>query len=149
MPLQYTFVDDVVNRMLDGQRQEGMLVALFCFVSVLISCLGLFGLVTYIAESKTKEIGIRKVFGASVGDLVMMLTKEFLVLVTIAALIAFPLAFYWIELLLQDYAYRIPVGWELFAISLLITIILTLGTVGRQAFRAATANPVKAITNCD
>ena len=118
---------------------------LFSILSVLISCLGLFGLATYIAESKTKEIGIRKVFGASAGKLVVMLTKEFLILGTIATLIAFPLAYFWIDRMLQDYAYRISIGWEIFIISLLITIVLTLATVGWQAFRAATANPADAI----
>jgi ABC-type antimicrobial peptide transport system permease subunit len=133
--------------MFDTQRRDGYLTSLFSILSVLISCLGLFGLVTYIAESKIKEIGIRKVFGATVGNLIVMLIKEFLILVTISALIAFPLAYYWINQMLQDYAYRISIGWEIFAISLFITLCLTLTTVGRQAFKAATANPVKAIKN--
>ena len=144
-PLEYVFVDDVVNRMFDGQRQEGFLVALFSILSVLISCLGLFGLVTYIAESKTKEIGIRKILGASVGNLVVMLTKEFLILVTISALIAFPMAYWWIDKMLQDYGYRISIGWEIFALAMMVTMALTLFTVGWQARKAATANPVNAI----
>jgi putative ABC transport system permease protein len=130
--------------MFETQRQEGLMTSLFSILSVLISCLGLFGLVTYIAESKTKEIGIRKVFGANVGDLVVMIMKEFLILVTISTLIAFALAYYWIERMLQDYAYRISIGWEIFALSLLITFVLTLSTVSRQAYRAATSNPVDA-----
>lgn len=144
-PLDYVFVDDLVNRMFDGQRQEGFLVALFGIVSILISCLGLFGLVTYIAESKTKEIGIRKILGASVGNLVVMLTKEFLLLVTISAVIAFPLAYWWIDNMLQDYEYRISIGWGIFALAMLLTMALTLFTVGWQARKAATANPVNAI----
>ena len=131
--------------MFDGQRRDGYMATLFSILSVLISCLGLFGLATYIAESKTKEIGIRKVFGASADQLIVMLTKEFLILGTIATLIAFPLAYFWIDRMLQDYAYRISIGWEIFIISLLITIVLTLATVGWQAFRAATANPADAI----
>jgi len=144
-PLDYVFVDDLVNRFFDGQRQEGFLVALFSILSVLISCLGLFGLVTYIAESKTKEIGIRKILGASVGNLVVMLTKEFLILVTISALIAFPLAYWWINQMLRDYEYRISVGWGIFAAAMLVTVALTIFTVGWQARKAATANPVNAI----
>ena len=98
-----------------------------------------------IAETKAKEIGIRKILGASVGNLVMMLTKEFLILVTVSALVAFPLAYWWIEQMLQDYGCRISIGWEIFAMTLLVTLALTLFTVGWQAIRAATANPVNAI----
>ena len=144
-PLEYAFMDDAVNRLFDGQRQEGFLVMLFSALAILISCLGLFGLITYIAETKAKEIGIRKILGASVGNLVMMLTKEFLILVTVSALIAFPLAYWWIEQMLQDYGYRISVGWELFAMTFFVTMVLTLLTVGFQVIKAATENPVKAI----
>jgi ABC-type antimicrobial peptide transport system permease subunit len=144
-PLEYAFVDELLNLIFDAQRQEGFLVALFSFLSVLISCLGLFGLVTYVAETKTKEIGIRKILGASVGNLVVMLTKEFMVLVTISACIAIPLAYYWIEQMLQHYEYRISIGGGLFATALLIMVILTLFTVGWQARKASTGNPVKAL----
>ena len=144
-PLEYAFVDDMVNRMFDAQRQEGFLVALFSVLSVLVSCLGLFGLVTYVAESKTKEIGIRKILGASVGNLILMLTKEFLILVAVSALVAFPMAYYWIDNMLQDYEYRISIGWGIFATAMLITVVLTLFTVGWQALKAATANPVNAL----
>jgi ABC-type antimicrobial peptide transport system permease subunit len=144
-PLEYTFVDDLVNRMFDAQRQEGFLVALFGFLSILISCLGLFGLITYIAESKTKEIGIRKIHGASVGKLVIMLTKEFLLLVAVSACIAIPLAYYWIEKILQDYEYRISIGFGIFASAMLITVILTISTISWQAMKAATKNPVNAL----
>jgi len=144
-PLDYAFVDDLVNRMFDSQRQKGFLVALFSVLSVLISCLGLFGLITYIAESKTKDIGIRKILGASVGNLVAMLTKEFLILVTISSLLAIPLAYYWIDKMLQDYEYRISIGLGLFATAILITMALTIITVGWQARKAATANPVNAL----
>jgi len=144
-PLEYAFVDDLVNRMFESQRQQGFMVALFSILSVLVSCLGLFGLVTYIAESKTKEIGIRKILGASTGDLVRMLTKEFLILVTISSFVAFPLAYWWINQMLQGYGYRITVGWELYVLTMLITLLLTLFTVGWQARKASTANPANAI----
>ena len=144
-PLEYAFVDDLVNRLFDTQRQQGLMVAWFSVLSILISCLGLFGLVTYIAESKTKEIGIRKILGASVNSLVGMLIKEFLVLVTVAVFVAFPLAYYWIDKMLQNYAYRISIGWGIFVMSMLITIVLTLFTVVWQAKKAATANPVNAL----
>jgi putative ABC transport system permease protein len=112
---------------------------------VLISCLGLFGLVVFTAELKTKEIGIRKVLGASVMDVVKLLSEEFLIMVGIAILIAFPLAYFWLESILQDYAYRIPIGWWMFAAAALITVALTLLTVGRIAIKAAMKNPVEAI----
>ena len=144
-PLEYAFVDDLVDRMFESQRQQGFMVALFSILSVLVSCLGLFGLVTYIAETKTKEIGIRKIHGASTGDLVRMLTKEFLILVAISSFVAFPLAYWWINQMLQGYGFRITVGWELYVITMLITLLLTLFTVGWQARKASTANPANAI----
>jgi ABC-type antimicrobial peptide transport system permease subunit len=144
-PLDYAFVDDLVNRMFDVQRQNGFLVAFFSVLSIFISCLGLFGLVTYVAESKIKELGIRKILGAGVGSLVGMLVKDFLILVTISAFVATPLAYYWIDKMLQDYEYRITIGLGLFALAMLITILLTIFTVGWQAGKAATANPVNAL----
>ena len=141
----YNFLDDTFNRMYKSDIQTGRLTTIFTLIAILISCLGLFGLVTYTAETKTKEIGIRKVLGARVSNIVNMLSKEFLILVGIALLIAFPLAYYRIDKMLQDYAYHISIGWWIFALAGIITIILTLITVGRQAIKAATANPVKAI----
>jgi putative ABC transport system permease protein len=105
----------------------------------------LFGLIAFIAETKTKEIGIRKVFGASVVNMVEMLSKEFLILVGIAVLIAFPIAYYVADKLLQNYAYRIGISWWIFALAAVITIVLTLLTVAFQALKAAMTNPVKSI----
>ncbi len=144
-PLTYRFLDDAFNEMYRSESQKGQLFSFFSVISVLISCLGLFGLVTYTAETKTKEIGIRKILGASVSNIVRMLSKEFLILVGIAMLIAFPLAYYWLDKMLQDYAYRIGIGWWIFALAGMITIVLTLLTVGWQAVKAATSNPVKSI----
>jgi len=143
--LTYSFVDDMVNSLFDSQKQESMLIALFSILSIVVSCLGLFGLVTYIAESKTKEIGIRKILGANAKNLVWMLTKEFLTLVSISAIIAFPLAYYWINLWLQDYGYRISIGWEIFVMTMLITIAMTTLTIGWRAWKAVTANPVDSL----
>ena len=145
LPFSYQFIDDEFDTIYKTDLRTGILFRYFAFFAILLSCLGLFGLVTYTAETETKEIGIRKVLGASVSNIVNMLSKEFLILVGIAMLIAFPLAYYWIEKMLQDYAYRIGIGWQMFALSGIITIVLTLITVGWQAVKAATANPVKAI----
>jgi len=145
IPLAYQFMDEAFNNMYHSDRVKGSLFNYFSIIAILISCLGLFGLVTYTAEIKTKEIGIRKVMGAKVRDIILMLSKEFLILVGIAMLIAFPLSYYWLSKMLQDYAYRISIGWWMFALAGLITVVLTLLTIGWQAVKAATANPVKAI----
>ena len=145
----YSFLDENFERIYRTDIQMGILLYIFAFIAIVISCLGLFGLITYTAETKTKEIGIRKVLGASVRDIVTMLSKEFLILVGIAMLIAFPLAYYWLDRMLQDYAYRINISWWIFAGAALITIVLTLLTVGWQAIKAATANPVDAIMSCE
>ena len=141
----YRFLDDTFNRMYRADLVTGQLFGIFSMIAILISCLGLFGLVTYIAEAKTKEIGIRKVFGASIYDIVNMLSKEFLLLVGISMLIAFPLAYYFLESMLQEYAYRIHIGWQLFALAGMIVFVLTLITVGWQALKAAIANPADSI----
>jgi putative ABC transport system permease protein len=138
-------MDKSFEQMYRSDIRTGQLFGIFSFIAVLISCLGVFGLVTYAAEARTKEVGIRKVHGASVSDIVTMLSKEFLILVGVAMLIAFPLSYYWLDQLLQDFAYRISVGWWIFALTGVITILLTLLTVGWQAIAAATANPIKSI----
>ncbi len=142
---EYYFLDDSFDKLYKSDLRITLLFNLFAFIAILVSCLGLFGLVTYTAETKTKEIGIRKVLGASIAGIVEMLSKEFLILVGIAMLIAFPLAYYWLDKMLQDYAYRINISWWMFALAGIITVVLTLLTVGWKAIRAATANPVKAI----
>jgi putative ABC transport system permease protein len=141
----YYFLEDEFDRVYKADLRTGLLLNIFACIAIFVSCLGLFGLITYTAEMKTKEIGIRKVFGARVFDIVMMLSKEFLILVGIAMLIAFPLAYYWLDGMLQDYAYRITIGWWMFALAGIITTVLTLLAVGWQALKAATANPVESI----
>ena len=141
----YKFLDESFERLYRADIRTGKLFNIFAVIAVLVSCLGLFGLVTFTAESKTKEIGIRKILGASISSIVILLLKEFLILVGIAMLIAFPVAYYWLDRMLQDFAYRIDISWWMFALSGMITIVLTLLTVSWKAIRAATANPVKAI----
>jgi len=118
---------------------------IFSIIAIFISCLGLFGLIVFTAELKTKEIGIRKVLGASIIDIVNLLVKDFFILVGISILIALPLAYYWLEKMLQDYAYRIALSWWIFVAAALITVVITLLTVSVQAIKAATKNPVEAI----
>ena len=144
-PFEYRFIDDDFDELYKSDIQKEKLFNVFAIIAIFVSLLGLFGLITYTAETKTKEIGIRKVYGASVRNIVEMLSKEFLVLVGIAMLIAFPLAYFWLDRMLQDYAYRISVSWWMFALAAAVTVVLTLLTVGVQSLRAATRDPVKAI----
>ena len=144
-PFEVRDTEDVYNNLYQDDAKQAQMVSMFGLLSIFISCLGLFGLVTFTAETRTKEIGIRKVLGAKVRQMVYMLSKEFLVLVGIAMLVAFPMAYYWLHRMLQDYAYRISITWWMFALAAAITVLLTLLTVGRQAIRAATANPVESI----
>ena len=145
LPFSYYFIDDEFDAIYKTDLQSGILFRWFALIAIFLSCLGLFGLVTYIAETKSKEIGIRKVFGASVASVVKMLSKEFLILVGIAMLIAFPLAYYWLDKMLQDYAYRITVSWWIFILSGVIIVVLTLLTVCWKAIKVASTNPINAI----
>ena len=145
LPFSWYFIDDEFEAIYKTDLRSGTLFRWFAMIAVFISCLGLFGLVTYTAEAKTKEIGVRKVLGASVNNIVYMLSKEFLILVCIGMLVAFPLAYYWVDRMLLDYAYRISISWRIFAMTGIITVALTLLTVGWKAFKAASANPVNAI----
>ena len=144
-PFTYQFLDEEFERVYKTDIRTGLTFNVFSLIAILISCLGLFGLVTYTAETKTKEIGIRKVMGASIANIIGMLSKEFLILVGISLCIAFPLSYYWLEKMLQDYAYRINISWLVFVFAGMITLILTLLSVGWKAFHAALKNPVKAL----
>jgi len=142
----YSFLDDSFKRIYRSDIRTGKLFNIFAIIAVLVSCLGLFGLVTFAVETKTKEIGIRKVLGASVAGIIKMLSQEFLVLVGIAMLTAFPIAYYFSYNMLQDFAYRISIGWWIFAVAGIITIAFTVIAIGWQATKAATKNPVNAIS---
>jgi len=114
-------------------------------LAMLISCLGLWGLITFAAQQRVKEIGIRKVLGASIVNIVAMLTKDFIVLVCVAIAIAAPLAYWGIHKWLQDFAFRIHIGWTVFVIAGSIAVIIALLTLGFQAIKAAIANPVNSL----
>jgi putative ABC transport system permease protein len=131
--------------MYSGEKQIGKISLSFSVLAILIACLGLFGLVTYMAEQRTKEIGVRKVLGATVGNIVSMLSKDFLKLVIISAVFAFPVAWWFMHKWLQDFAYRINIGWWIFIAASLLAVLIALITVGVQAIKAAIANPVKSL----
>lgn len=142
-PFAYSFMDDDFNRIYDKEQRVGKIAMSFSIFAILIACLGLFGLVTYAAEQRTKEIGIRKVLGATVSNIVNMLSKDFLRLVFISMIIAFPLAWWAMNKWLMDFAYRIHIDWWVFAMAALISISIAIATVSYQAIKAALTNPVK------
>jgi putative ABC transport system permease protein len=142
-PFDYSFMDEQFNTLYASEQRTGEIFITFAVLAILIGCLGLFGLVTYAAEQRTKEIGIRKVLGASVGNIASMLSKDFLKLVAISSLIAFPVAWYAMNKWLLGFAYRIGIGWWVFALAGVFALVIALGTVSFQAVRAALANPAK------
>jgi putative ABC transport system permease protein len=144
-PFNYTFMDNDFNKIYKAEQQTGTLFITFAVFAIFIACLGLFGLVTYAAEQRTKEIGIRKVLGANVGGIVTMISKDFLKLVLIAALIAFPIAWWTMNKWLQSFAFRTNISWWIFLLAGLLTVIIALLTVCFQAIKAAVANPVKSL----
>jgi putative ABC transport system permease protein len=146
-PFQYQFVDEEYNKKFLDEVRTGTLAALFAGLTIVISCLGLLGLAAYMAESRSKEIGIRKVLGASVNSIIQLLTKEFVALVVIAIIIAVPVGWYVMEKWLESYTYRIKLSWLMFAATGALAIIIAILTVSSQAFKAALVNPAKTIKN--
>jgi putative ABC transport system permease protein len=141
----YEFLDKTYERNYESQARLGKLFNTFAFLAIIISCLGLFGLASYVSELKTKEIGIRKVLGATSPQIVKFLSKEFLVLVLLANIIAWPIAYYFMKKWLEDFAYRIEFPfWVLFG-SAILAVLIALITVSSQALRAASADPVKSL----
>ena len=145
IPFDYSFVDDIFNGSFKSEELIGKLSQLFAILAILISCIGLFGLAAYTAEQRNKEIGIRKVLGASVSGIVKLLSKDFIKLVGIAILIAIPIAWYATSSWLQDYAYRIEINWWIFVMVGVLAILIALATVSFQAVKAAIANPVDSL----
>ncbi|WP_293683828.1 MULTISPECIES: ABC transporter permease [unclassified Spirosoma] len=144
-PFDYAFLDDVFNRLYLSEQKTGMLFNIFAGIAILISCLGLFGLATYTAQVRTREIGVRKVLGASVSGIIQLLAKDFVKLVFIAILLATPIAWYTMSLWLEDFAYRTNVQWWVFAIAGILALAIALLTVSFQSIKAALMNPVKSL----
>ena len=144
-PFDYQFVDEEYGAKFKSEERVASLASVFTALAIFISCLGLFGLASFVAEQRTKEIGVRKVLGASISQLWLLLSKDFITLVVIALLIASPLAYYIMGEWLQKFNYRTPVGWDVFAIACFGALIITLITVSFQAIKAATSNPVESL----
>jgi putative ABC transport system permease protein len=144
-PFTYQFVDDQFNQMFLSETLISKLSKVFATLAIIISCLGLFGLAAYTAQRRIKEIGIRKVLGASVAGITTLLSKEFLQLIAVACFIAFPVAWWVMHNWLQNYQYRIEISWWIFLIAGLLAIAIALITISFQAIKAAIANPVKSL----
>ena len=144
-PYTYQFADASYAAKFNLEVLVGKLAGLFAVLAIFISCLGLFGLAAYVAEQRTKEIGIRKVLGASVAQLWLMLSKDFILLVLISCIIASPIALYFLSGWLQKYSYRITIGAGVFIWAAIVALIITLITISFQAIKAAVANPVKSL----
>jgi len=144
-PFSYSFLDENFNKQYLTEDRFGKLFMYFAVLAIMISCLGLLGLASYSTLQRTREIGIRKVLGATIPGIVNMLSKEFILLVFIAAVIAFPLAWFGMHNWLKDFAYRINIGWWVFAVAGILAFMIAITTVSFQAIKAALANPVKSL----
>jgi ABC-type antimicrobial peptide transport system permease subunit len=142
---EYSFFDETIARLYEKEQKTARIMNIAMAIAIFISCMGLFGLAAFIAEQRTKEIGIRKVLGATVSDIVAMLSVDFVRLVVIAIVIASPVAYYFMHQWLQEFAYRVPMSWWIYAVAGGGAVLIALLTVSWQAIRAATANPVESL----
>jgi putative ABC transport system permease protein len=144
-PFKYDFTDDEFAKTYRSENTVSQLSTYFAFLAIFISCMGLFGLAMFTAEQRTKEIGIRKVLGASVTNLVGMLSKDFIILVIISTFFAFPIAWYFMNDWLKKYEYRQEIEWWYFLIAGVVAMVIALLSVSYQAIKAALMNPVKSL----
>jgi ABC-type antimicrobial peptide transport system permease subunit len=145
LPFQYDFVDEQYAAKFQAEERISSLAGIFTVLAIIISCLGLFGLTSFVAEQRTKEIGVRKVLGASVLNVWQMLSKDFVMLVLVSCLVAVPIAWYFMNEWLLDYEYRMQMSWWVFGIAIAGALLITVLTVSFQAIRAATSDPVKSL----
>jgi ABC-type antimicrobial peptide transport system permease subunit len=142
---EYRFLDNKIASFYKQENQLSQLYKIFAAIAIFLSCLGLYGLASFMAVQRVKEVGIRKVFGATAGSIVYLFSKEFIMLIAIAFAIATPIAWYYMHQWLQDYVYRISISWWLFAAGGLAAIFIALATISFQAIKAAIANPLKSL----
>ena len=142
---EYQFFDETIAKFYDKEIKTERLMYTTMFIAIFISCMGLFGLATFAAQKRTKEIGVRKVMGASVLNIVSMLSVDFVKLILLALIIASPVAYYFMHQWLQDFAYRVNISWWVFVVAGVVALAIALLTVSFQAIRAAIANPVKSL----
>ncbi|CAN5156277.1 hypothetical protein BH23BAC1_BH23BAC1_26800 [soil metagenome] len=142
-PIEYKFLDENFEQMYKSEDKLKALLGIFTGLAIFVGCLGLFGLAAFSAERRKKEIGIRKVLGASVENIVLLLSKDFVKLVIIALVIASPIAWYFMEQWLQDFAYKIDIEWWIFALAGITAVSIAILTVGFHSLKSAFRNPVK------
>jgi putative ABC transport system permease protein len=142
---EYRFLDESIEGFYRQERQQAELYKIFAAIAIFLGCLGLYGLASFMAIQRTKEVGIRKVLGASIQSIVYLFTREFAVLIAIALLIASPIAWFFMHRWLQDYAFRLPITWWIFVAGGLVSLAIALLTISFNALKAATANPVKSL----
>lgn len=144
-PFEFQFYDETIGNLYESEKKTAKLITLATTVCIIISCLGLFGLATLTAFQRTKEIGIRKVLGASISGIVRLLSTDFVKLVLIAILIASPIAWWAMNKWLEDFAYRVEIQWWMFALAGIVALVIALVTVSSQAIKAAVVNPVDSL----
>lgn len=144
-PFEPRFLDGTIQEMYEAEQRLGNIILIFTSLAISIGCLGLFGLASYMAEKKTKEIGIRKVLGADVSRIILMLSREYIRIILISNVIAWPLAYYAMNKWLEGFAFRVDIGWQLFLLAGLSTALVALLTVSFQSIKAAVSNPIKAL----
>jgi putative ABC transport system permease protein len=144
-PFEYQFINDIFNKQYNSEERLTKLLGYFAIFSIFIACLGLFGLISFMAEQRTKEIGLRKANGAGIRDIISLFSKEFVQLILISGLIAIPLSYYILTKWLQDFAYATKLSWWIFAVSVLIAIVVSSLSVFYRAYKAASQNPVEAL----
>jgi putative ABC transport system permease protein len=144
-PFTYSFLNEDYDRLYHSEQRTGKIFIFFAILAIFIACLGLFGLITYAAKQRTKEIDIRKTLGASVLNIVSLLSKDFIKLILVAIIIAVPLSWFGMHKWLQNFAYRINISWWIFLGAGILAIMIALLTVSFQAIKAAVANPVEAL----
>jgi len=144
-PFTYTYLSERFNRQFEADEKRGLIFTIFTILAILIACLGLFGLASYMVEQRTKEIGIRKVFGADENTILGLISKDFLLLVSIGIIIALPVAYYFMSKWLENYVYRMKIGIPLLITAALLTIVITFITISYKAYQAAVMNPAQAL----
>ena len=144
-PFAYTYLSERFNRQFEADEKRGLIFTLFTILAILIACLGLFGLASYMVEQRTKEIGIRKVFGANESTILKLISRDFLILVSIGIVIAIPVAYYFMNNWLKNYVYRTNVGLPLLIIAALLTIVITFVTISYKAYQASVMNPAQSL----
>ncbi len=144
-PFDYTFLDERYDRMYRGEKAISKLLGSFAILAIFVACLGLFGLASFAAQQRTREIGVRKVLGATTSQLLMLLSREFVWLVVIANLIGWPVAWYFMNQWLDEFAFHVDMSWWMFPLAGIVALLIAILTTSFQAYSSATANPVKSL----